>query len=358
MKISFLSALALCAGLSFVGCPDDADDDTIAGDDDDTTAGDDDDTTPPPLPPLYVTVAGHLEDNEIYANCDAWPEFRAELLVFADLIAAAGVSFNLQIEYEFLLGAYDCETPELLLTTDGRNVVDYLAVEYGFEIDAHQEGGWEEGMDNYADVRHLGGLVTPEISEVVGGFKWDDPQQFDELHNGEQGWIYPDFTWFPEILTLGVHTLHHEGNFDHDDHTSGVWIPAGGDTGFRVHEPANRMIYVAPGLQHQNWGGGDDCFFRNGAEYAQVLIDYMDRGDIPTDALYTISIAVPQSAMLDAAEHGAVTDILDALAPMHADGRVAYATYTEVAEIWTTQFAGQPNIFTFDQIDPADYTCP
>ncbi len=365
----FLPTMLMLAGTFLMGCPDAADDatadddDATAGDDDDATAddddataGDDDDVTPADSP-VYVTVAGHLEDNEVYANCDAWPEFREELLVFADLIAASGVSFNLQIEYEFLLGAYDCETPDLTATTDGRNVVDYLAVQYGFEIDAHQEGGWEEGQDNYADVRHLGGLVTGGISEVVGGFKWDDTHQFDELHGGEQGWLYPEFTWFPEILSLGVHTLHHEGNFDHDDLTSGVWIPAGGDTDFLTHEPANRMVYVGPGLQHQNWGGGD-CFFHNGAEYAQVLADYMERGDVPGDALYTTTIAIPQSAMLDAAEHGAVTDILAALAPLHADGRVAYATYSEVVDLWTTQFAAQPNIFTFDRIDPTDYTCP
>lgn len=149
------------------------------------------------LPPVYVTVAVHIEDVPIYTNCDVYPTYRQKLLLFADKIVRTGAAINLQIEYEFFLGASQCETEAMKANTNGQNVIAYLASHHGFEIDPHQEGGWEEGEDNYADIRFLGEKVTPSISENVGGLVWDDPDQFARLSQGETGRIYPDFIWHP-----------------------------------------------------------------------------------------------------------------------------------------------------------------
>ena len=307
---------------------------------------------------VFVTVAGHLEDNPVYASCEAYPSFRNQLLTFADSIASSGIAFNLQIEYEFLSGARNCETTDMQETTDGLNVVDYLATHHGFEIDAHQEGGWEEGRDNYADVRHLAGLVTPTgVSEVVGGFKWDDPAQIATLATGEEGWLFPDFTWHPEVLTLAVGYEHHLGDFDDDDLTSGVWFPAGGDGEFLTHDADGHLAYVGPGLHHQNWSGGRNCFFASALDYIEVLLDYMERGEIESDRIYTVSIPLPQSMMLQRENHATVLERFEELEPLVEAGLVRYATYSEVVEIWREDYGSQPNIFTFDNIDPADYTC-
>ncbi len=307
---------------------------------------------------IYVTVAGHLEDNEAYANCEAFPRFRNQVLTFAEVFAELGVAFNLQIEYEFLYGAHNCETPDMQRETDGLNVVDYLADHYSFEIDAHQEGGWEEGDDNYADVRYLGGLVTPAgISEVVGGFKWDDPAQIAMLDAGEVGWIYPDFTWYPEVLTLAVGTEHHNGDFSDDDLTSGVWIPAGGDSDFLTHDPDGRMAYVGPGLHHQNWNEGHNCYFANALDYIEVLLDYMERGEIDASLIYTVSMPLPQSMMLQRENHATIIERIEQLEPLVEAGFVRFVTYSQVVEIWREEYGSQPNIFTFDNIDEEDYTC-
>jgi hypothetical protein len=122
------------------------------------------------VPPVYVTVAGHIEDTPIYARCEAYPGYREKLLQWAEGVHAAGAAVNLQIDYEFFLGASRCEAPELAdATTGGENVIHYLATHLDFEIDPHQEGGKEEGADNYADVRFLGESITPRISDNVGG---------------------------------------------------------------------------------------------------------------------------------------------------------------------------------------------
>jgi hypothetical protein len=268
--------------------------------------------------PVYVTIAGHIEDTPVYARCDAYPDFRAKLLAFAQAVAPTGAAVNMQIEYEFLLGASRCETDELRATTDGRNVVDYLVTRYGFEIDAHQEGGWEEGQDNYADIRHLGGTVTPSMSDNVGGLVWDSPAQFARLAQGEQGRIYADFTWFPEVLTLAVSHDHHLGDFSRDDIASGVWIPRGANTDFWVHDSKGRMVYVGPG-EHANWKADDR--YLSTPEFVQTVAEQLARGEIDRDKMYTASIAVPQSVILDTGEHERLLALLEDVAPLIESGR-------------------------------------
>lgn len=194
-----------------------------------------------------MTVAVHIEDVPIYTNCDVYPTYRQKLLLIADKIVQTGAAINLQIEYEFFLGASQCETEAMKANTNGQNVIAYLASHHGFEIDPHQEGGWEEGEDNYAYIRFLGEKVTPSISENVGGLVWDDPDQFARLSQGETGRIYPDFIWHPHNLTLAVSRQHHLGDFSRDDLASGIWRPSGTGSDFWKHDPDGRLVYVGPG---------------------------------------------------------------------------------------------------------------
>ena len=232
--------------------------------------------------------------------------------------------------------------------TDGQNVVDYLATHYHFEIDAHQEGGWEEGQDNYADIRYLGGLVTPSISEVVGGLVWDDPAQFERLARGEPGQIYPDFTWFPEVLTLAVSREHHLGDFSRDDVASGVWTPKGAGQDFWVHDPEGRMAYVGPG-EYNNWNA--DRPYLSTPEFVQYVIEQLEQGTIDRDRMYTASIAVPQKTIFFPEEHEKLLAVLDQLAPLVESGQVVYVTYTQAVEIWRTEYGARPNIFHRQGVD-------
>lgn len=309
------------------------------------------------LTPVFVTLAGHIEDSPSYAKCPTYTDRREKLLFFADRVAGAGATLNLQIEYELLKGARDCETAELMASTGGTNAIDYLASLPGFEIDAHQEGATEEGENNYADVRFIAGQVTSLVTDTVGGILWDDPDQLFTLAAGESGWLYPEFSWAPDILTLAVSTKHHFGNFSEDDNTSGVWMPKGPRADFLTHDPTARMAYVGSGLQHSNWGGGPDCDFHDGADYVETLIDYLDAGKIPSGRMYTATIAIPQSIIFDSSRHAELMGMLEQLAPHVAAGRVVYATYTEVVQIWKESYDAEPNILPYDAIDPADYTC-
>lgn len=301
------------------------------------------------IPPVYVTIAGHIEDVPVYANCDAYPGFRDKLLLFAETFSETGAAFNLQIEYEFFLGTERCETDALRASTNGLNVIDYLATHYGFEIDAHQEGGTEEGDDNYADVRYLGGTLTSSISENVGGLIWNAPPQFKQLAQGESGWLYPDFTWHPEILTLAVSRDHHNGDFSKDDIASGIWVPKGPNKSFWNHDPGGRMVYVGPG-EHDDWGRGSD--YLSTPEFVQTLVDLLVQGTIDHSKMYTVSLPIPQSVIFQADQHEKLLALMDQLAPMIKSGQAVYVTYSEAVQIWQTQFDSQPNIFFRDGVQP------
>ena len=147
------------------------------------------------------------------------------------------------------------------------------------------------------------------------------------------------------------------GYFSDDDLTSGVWKPASFDEGFLTHEESNRMVYVGPGQQHSNWGGGD-CDFARATDYVAVLAKYLEEGTIEPGKIYTSSIGVPQGIIFgDATDQQTLADMLAYLESLVSSGQVVFATYNEVLAAWETEYDSQPNIFTFDNMDPQDFTC-
>ncbi|MBD3191697.1 MAG: hypothetical protein GF308_13700 [Candidatus Heimdallarchaeota archaeon] len=306
--------------------------------------------------PVYVTLAGHIEDGEYYSVCKFYPQYRNMLLEFAELLKSYYVPFNLQIDYAFFEGAASCETPAMQEETNGTNTIDYLAKYCNFEIDPHQGGGWEEpGENNYADVRYLGGEVTTEITETAGGVVWDQEEQFTRFNEGESGYLHPEFTWYPEILTMGVHTNHHLGDFSLDDLTAGIWKPKGFGDDFFTHDEEASMVYIGPGGHHSDWFGNREWPFDSVANYVEVLVDYLEEGKIPRGKMYTVTLAVPQKIIFNETNHVKLTDQLDQLAPLVEEGKVIYEPYSRIVEIWHEEFKAEPNVFTFDEINTSDY---
>jgi len=297
----------------------------------------------PTIPPIYVTIALHIEDTPSYTNCQAYPDFRRKLLQFAKAMAPYNAAFNLQTDYEFLIGISRCETPAMQTTTDGQNVLDYLATHYGYEIDAHQEGGWDiEGRDNYADIRYLAGRITAATSENVGGLVRDDPAQWATLTRGERGLLNPNFTWTPKALTLAVSSRHHLGDFSTDDYASGVWRPKGAGQDFWVHDSNGPLVYIGPG-EYDNWGSKHQR--RTTPKFVGDLIAQLEAGTIKREAMYTASLAVPQSVLFSPEEYASLQSLLDQIAPWVASGRVVYVTYSKAVNIWQSKYGAQPNIY-------------
>jgi len=295
------------------------------------------------IPPIYVTVALHIEAVPRYANCQSYPDYRDKLLKFAETIAPYGAAVNLQPDYEFLLGATRCESPQLQAVTDDLNVIDYLVENYGYEIDAHQEGGWNrDGKDNYADIRWLAGDLTTGVSETMGGLVFDDQVQWKSLASGQKGLQVSDFTWEPQALTLAVSSRHRLGDFSADDIASGVWMPAGTDSDFWVHDPLGPFVYIGPG-EYDNWGNKRGK--RSTAEFISDLLLLLEGGELDPELIYTATLAVPQNIIFNSSEHAKLLALLEQLAPLAEEGKIVYANYSEIIEIWQQQYGARPNIY-------------
>jgi hypothetical protein len=318
-----------------------------------------DDAVLPPTTPIFVTLAGHLEPSDAYVECSVgFPKARQSLLEFAQAIQQTPVRVNLQIDRTFLEGVRDCETTVMRAETNGENVLEHLVQTFDFELDAHVEGGFEKEGENYADIRSLLGSLTDAVTETVGGWRWDSDAQFDALDQGQTGLLFPGFTWLPQVLTLGVSTMHHTGNFQTDDLTSGVWIPLGANDAFLKHNPAGRMVYVGPGQQHSNWSGKTtQCKYLDTADYVAALVTHLESGALPSDRIYTATLAVPQSVMLKKPKQAKLFAIVDRLVALAETGSVVFAHYTDVVEHWQDDYNAVSNIVPIDELDPATFTC-
>ncbi len=303
---------------------------------------------------VYVTLMAHIEGGDIYTDCLAYPSFREELLDYSSIMHENGYRLNLQISYQFFSGVLNCETPEMQKSTNGMNVIDYLAKEYNFEIDEHHGGAYDWGSEeNHADTRYIGGLVTDRMTDIVG-IVWNSGSQFKELDSGQQGNVYPDFTFYPEIISGAVHFDHHLGDFSKDDPNSGVWIPAGAGDDFLVHDPEGRMVNVASGPHASCTRPEIVNAFENEIDYIQVLLDYINEGKIE-DQLLTVSVAIPQKELFGGASEA--VELVRELDSLPEDDRIIWASYTEVVDAWRSDYDSEPQIFLFEDIDSADYTC-
>ena len=363
-SMSSLLPLALVALMGASGCSDST---PQSGAGDTVEMGDaaGDSTAPSATTPVYVTMVGHIESTPQWADCpNVYPEKRQQLLAFAERFAATGARMNLQIDFPFFEGASLCETPDMAIDyagTDANNVVDFVAKHHGIEIDPHRSGGYEApGEPNYADVRQIGGRVTERITEIVGGLIYTDAAMFERLDQGEAGTLAATtMTWKPEVLSMAAAFEHHLGDFSDDDRTSGIWKPTGTGDDFYVHDDSKRMVYIGPGQQHADWNGTCKFQFAEPVDYIKVIQRYLDEGRIPADRIYTVSIGVPQSVMFGNEEGQAYLErMIAAMKPLVEQGKVIHATYSEVLEAWETTYNAQPNQFSLDHIDPADYTCP
>ena len=303
------------------------------------------------IPPVYVTVAGHIEDTPAYAAEETYPVYRQKLLDLAAELDSFAIAFNLQIDYEFLYGTINHETDSMRTLTNGLNIVEYLVQEYDFEIDPHQEGGVEVGQDNYADVHYTGLQLCTAFSDVVGGLLWDDPPQFARLATGENGWLYPAYTWEPKVLSLAVSSHHHQGDFSKDDIASGVWKPKGANENFWINDSTQRMIYIGPGEHFNDWGNQNSQYLST-PEFVQEIIEDLQANSIDRTKMYTASLAVPQKVIFNQEEQTKLWDLLNQLRPYIESGQAQYVNYSEAASIWENEFDSIPNIFYREGVEP------
>lgn len=295
--------------------------------------------------PVQYMVAVHSEEpsvpdtpnfQQLSTPKETYIHWREAILEFAEVADEYGVKWSFQSDWNFLEGIRRFEVPgrpgydsTLLLTatdgTGGLNLLQYLAHEYGVELDPHSH---ENGV-NYADVDWLirVGLSAPS-SGVVGGhindpadtLRYQNWPKFLADPRGLEASQHPGHWWRPTLL-MGGGTAAHENEY----HVSGVWRPAS-ETDYYSHEDDE---LVQPLVSCGQW-------FNDLHEHWK-LIQRVHRGALPGGTrLYTCGIVMNHRDMANDAAY-TQTKARAVLATVKAwqdAGLIENRHYEELIPLW------------------------
>jgi len=280
-----------------------------------------------PAPPILVSIVMHNEEPlmgqypDFVTDEPAFRQHRAALLTFVNMLGEAGVMFNYQSDWNFLLaaGLYDMGTPG----TGGRNIVRYIR-DLGFEVDPHAH----ETEYNYADVAYLIQALGVAPSGTAGGFLADPPEasKLEYLWEPIAGAQYPAYTWQAGILWGGA-TLFHLG----EEHlwASGVWKPRDRDH-FLEHDDSAPLPHV--GGYGSRW------------ENLDRLLQMQESGELDPGRIHTCTIFVGQKNLLIPGYTG---EFAQSIQVYDAAGIIRWVGLAQVIEAWETEYGSEPNILPY-----------
>ncbi len=331
------------------------------------------------ITPIYVTVGAHLEnklplpcgDSGCAGHCkDAYLRFRQNILDYAQLMNKYGASYNVQTNWAVVELEDACvDDATRASTTNGKHILVHLYEDLGAMIDTHAHEKQTERYDtsyNYADIYQLiaNAGVPAESLSIVGGCIVGSDYQWGQFAGGYQGNHFPKTTWTPAAFTFpAVHDHDPEG----EDFTSGMWNPgafdwepAAGRRGdaFYAHQASGDYAMIGSGYLHHCAGGYKKGDFWVASDYIEVLASHIAEGKAPAGKMYTATVAMNQNHFKDPAAYMPMLEQqLKALQPLVQSGQVVYAHFQELPDIWKSRYGGEPNLYRYDNIDPADYTC-
>ncbi|MBP7867361.1 MAG: hypothetical protein KA419_15605 [Acidobacteria bacterium] len=309
-----------------------------------------------PQTPVYLTFFSHNEDSwqGMVSTRSGYLEYRNDLLERLHLLRDAGVVLDWQSDWAVLDAVARFDTGEVTASTNGKNIVRYLAEDLGFSPDPHGH----LVQYNYADIarlfRDLGVDPAPVIGGVIhascgtGGellslvdWRADGEVGADGLVHGR---VFPQETWRPEILSVPAFAGHW-----FDEMSSGVWNPGTLET-FYLHDPARGIVYVGQGDPHDQTllgathASGSPVFGAQGS-YVRELVDKLRRGDLPDGTMHTASLHIRDKKTPDAGgaeTNDRLAEMLGVLRPFMDAGEIVSVTYPEAVRLWQDVYGANP----------------
>lgn len=279
------------------------------------------------LPAIYVTIILHNEDGleegrpDYTENLSYYLQNRQLVKLLAETVIDKGATFNFQSDWNYLLAVAKFDNGAATNNTAGKNIVRWMHENLGAEVDPHSH---ERGGYNYADVAYLTEQLGVTPTKTVGGFQYYPPnnyQGWEKHENGLWGENYPSYFWRGDIL-WGASGDGHK----HDDNSSGIWRPKD-RYDFYEHDGNQRLVYI----------GG----FLNNTAGVTKLLDDISSGKAPKDGFYTATIMMIQDFM-DNSSIAELGNFIDSLKPYVDEGRVRWATLSEMVNLWKTEYESQP----------------
>ena len=281
---------------------------------------------------VYATFISHNERSP-HAECDpvtidqsGYYTNRAVTLKFAQMIVEHQAAWDMQSDYAYLDAVKNWDSAEVMASTDGRNLISYLAdlAPERIVLDAH---GHTEDGPNYADISYMHEALGASRNGVVGGIisfpaYAEDWTSFEYTVSGR---VFPDVRWTADIL-WGAGALSHQGL---ESTAAGIWRPKSADD-FYADEPSRRLAYIGS--------------YRGTASGLGELLDKLHAGQLENNRMYTAAIFINQCTLTDEAVQQ-MADVIDLYAADAASGDLVWVTLPEAARIWRDEYASTPVIY-------------
>lgn len=286
---------------------------------------------------VYVVLFMHNEDtilgdfNEPQTET-SYLRQRQGLVEMAEYLHENNVPFAWQSDWKFLQGVLQFETPELMATTNGKNLVRWLKEDMGISVDAHSH---EHYGYNYADVACLIDSLGVPPTDIIGGHIWDpyieQYANWERFRQPLQGNQYPHYTWNGRVL-IGSGTPNHT----YDPAPSGIWRPT--DKYHYWQDDPNGSI-LCVGQYTGDVAGVED------------LVQLYRSDAVSEDQILTCTIHTRQSfysGFMDDFRQNLVEPLL----AMQENGDIRLVDFVQLIDIWESDFSSQPHLYNAPEIPP------
>jgi hypothetical protein len=259
---------------------------------------------------------------------------RAATLAIADIVVGRGAAWDFQTDVQYLVEVAARESvDDNVVRTLAELAPDHIVV----DAHAHEMIG-----KNYADVANRVEALSGTRTGVVGGFTATACNAMSPQPEWEKFWspLSPasalggdDF--IATVLTDGASAGH-----VCDQGVSGVWRPTAHDA-FLDDDPRAPLPNIGVGLPSTGGLEGEV------AALSDLLAD-LHAGRLEPGRMYTSSPTIGHCDF-DLADSGVTPDdiaaYIDEVDALGGDD-IVWATYPAIVDIWQTQYASQPSVWT------------
>jgi hypothetical protein len=284
------------------------------------------------LPPVYMTLVSHNEDNTNWTSYSYYKPKRDLLVQLANIVQSKGAAWSFQSDWRFLLGVIQFDTGSVVVNTNGKNLIKWMVEDKGIFCDPHSH---EANGYNYADVAYLHQQLGIEPSKVVGGFLYDtiiNGNNWEDLQDGQYGRMYPAYFWQPDILWGGGTPLH-----VNDPNPLGAWKPKSMNE-YYVHDSSKHLVLLAHGCKN-HIEDTSNIFYNT--ETIRNLINQIENGRLSATGFYP-AYSIFGIGDLNSAKVLKVSQFLDSVNSLTAEGRVQWKSLTQIYDIWNSSYNKKP----------------
>ncbi|MDQ3019490.1 MAG: hypothetical protein M3R36_02815 [Bacteroidota bacterium] len=287
----------------------------------------------------------HNEDAEPYNNYNYYRIRRNFVVQLADSIAAREVKWNFQSDWKFLQAVKNFDTGNVVLNTNGKNLIKWLIEDKGIDCDPHSH---ESNGYNYADVAYLHSQLGITPSKIAGGFLYDTivgGNNWENLEAGIFGRMYAAYFWKPDIL-WGGGTQNHLN----DPQNYGAWKPQS-MANFYFHDTSKHLTLIGNGCNNKIF---DTTQVTTVVQRIRNVVNAISYGVWPDSGFYTATVHT-QIGSLNISQINKVMQFIDSIKTFVIQGKVIWKNIDEIYDTWNTSYGKNP-FWMGCSLIPAVYT--